>query len=79
MDDQTQTALHAINGTTGDHYGLCRYCEDKGLFISPDPDDMQLSYVCLSDPGEVDDFWSTVVGEIRGDEEASIEILESIE
>lgn len=35
---------------------------------------MELSHVCVADPRSVDDFWSIVVGEIRGDDEAVIEI-----
>jgi len=70
--------LHAIDGTENDHYHLARYCEEKGLFVEGDPDDMQLSYICIADPKDVEDFWSVVVGEIRGDSEAVIAITEKL-
>lgn len=74
LTETQKTVLHAINGTENNHYDLARYCESKGLFVEGDPEDMELSHICVEDPQESDDFWSSVVGEIRGDEEAKIVI-----
>lgn len=74
LTEEQLAMLHAIDGTKGDAYSLARYCEEKGLYIQGDQDNMQLSYICVADPSGADDFWSVVVGEIRGDEDAVIAI-----
>jgi len=75
LTENQAAILHAIEGTKNNHYELARYCECKGFYVVGDSDDMLLSYICLEDPSESGDFWPSVVGEIRGDEEATIKVL----
>lgn len=78
LTESQKTNLHALNGTRDSHYELARYCEIKGLHVEGDPDDMELSHVCVSAPQRGEDFWPLVVGTIRGDSEAVIEIDPSV-
>jgi len=78
LTENQAAILHAIEGTQNSHYELARYCECKGFYVVGDSDDMQLSYICLKEPGKSDGFWPSVVGEIRGDGEATIKVVANL-
>lgn len=67
-----QVDAHAISGMQGSHYDLARYAELKGFEVVGDPDDMRKSLIARPSP---EDFGDRVIGEINGDEDATISIL----
>ena len=61
----------AIHGTTGSHFDLAAWVEDKGFQVEPDTDDMERSEIArLGD----EDWDRRVIGEILGDSEAIVKI-----
>ena len=68
-------ALDDLNGNTGAHAELAKRCESARFRVEMDAENNDRSWICLL--RDTIEFWDTVVGEIRGDEQATIVIYDS--